>query len=495
MELQFEKNAWSCLTTVVAQTKNEEQTQEVRLGDAMPDIGRILGTWGQFLVRGKEWRGNGMAVSGGIMAWVLYAPEDGSEPQTVETWMPVQLRWDFPETNHDGTIMVDAQLAGMDARSLSARKLLIRASVSIHGQALEPGSVDVWSPGDLPEDVMVLKRNYPVCLPREAGEKAFSLEESVLLPVPASRLVYYTLRPEIQDTNVLAGKAVFRGTVCVHILFAGQNGEIQSHDQEFSFSQFADLDGDFDTDCQVRVIPAVTNLEMNLEEGDRVNVVCGLLGQFCVSDCPVLEVVEDAYSNCRPVTIQQEMLMLPVELEQAPYTLRFNGEEHSDLKRIVDVVFSCGQPRIEREPGKTVLAQEGVFQALCDTPAGLRGTQVRSSQSIEIPTGADASLRAYGAPNGQPQAVVGADGISLRSDAGITTVTTTDRGIPMVTGLALGETVKPDPKRPSLILRRSGEQGLWELAKSCGSTVEQIVQVNQLQGEPEEDRMLLIPVQ
>ena len=85
MELQFHKNVFPCLQRVCREVQNQEQTQEVRLTDGMPDIGSVLGAWGQVLMRGKEWRGGGMNMSGGVMVWVLYAPEDGGQPQCVET--------------------------------------------------------------------------------------------------------------------------------------------------------------------------------------------------------------------------------------------------------------------------------------------------------------------------------------------------------------------------------------------------------------------------
>lgn len=72
--------------------------------------------------------------------------------------------------------------------------------------------------------------------------------------------------------------------------------------------------------------------------------------------------------------------------------------------------------------------------------------------------------------------------------------TTGEDGIPMMAGLSLGELQQPDPARASLILRRAGTEGLWELAKSCGSTVEAIRRANELQEEPEPGRMVLIPV-
>ena len=97
MELQFQKNLCRCLRAAVYEVQNQEQTQELKLSDAMPDIGRILGAWGQVILRGKEWRGDSVMFSGGLMVWVLYAPEDGSTPRTLDTWIPFQMRWELPE--------------------------------------------------------------------------------------------------------------------------------------------------------------------------------------------------------------------------------------------------------------------------------------------------------------------------------------------------------------------------------------------------------------
>jgi CheY-like chemotaxis protein len=64
----------------------------------------------------------------------------------------------------------------------------------------------------------------------------------------------------------------------------------------------------------------------------------------------------------------------------------------------------------------------------------------------------------------------------------------------MVTELEIGEEYPEDPDRPSIILRRVGQEDLWTLAKRAGSTVAAIRQANQLEDEPEDGQMLLIPL-
>lgn len=67
MELQFKKTLLPCLDTVLREVQNQEQTQELKLSDGMPDVGRVLSAWGQGILRSKEWRDGMLTLSGGMM--------------------------------------------------------------------------------------------------------------------------------------------------------------------------------------------------------------------------------------------------------------------------------------------------------------------------------------------------------------------------------------------------------------------------------------------
>ena len=84
--------------------------------------------------------------------------------------------------------------------------------------------------------------------------------------------------------------------------------------------------------------------------------------------------------------------------------------------------------------------------------------------------------------------------MDARWELPVETVTTQYTHIPMISALELGEEKNKDSGRPSLILKRVGTDGLWEIAKRTGSTVDAIRKANNLDTEPEPGRMLLIPV-
>ena len=54
LELQFQKAACRFLNCISGGVQNLELTQELKLTDGMPDIGRVLCAWGQVIARSKE---------------------------------------------------------------------------------------------------------------------------------------------------------------------------------------------------------------------------------------------------------------------------------------------------------------------------------------------------------------------------------------------------------------------------------------------------------
>ena len=498
MELQFQNKPLDCLQSILCGVKSQEQTQEVKLPEAMPDVGKVLAAWGQSVLRSKEWRGGLMGASGGVMVWVLYAPEDGTFPRVVEAWLPYQLHWELPQTQRDGAMIIRPSLKSVDARALSARKLMVRACVDAAGEALEPVRVDVYQPGQLPENICLLRRKYPMCIPVEAGEKTFTLEEELQLPpecADAGKLIHYSLQPEIQERKHLGDKLLYRGTALLQGLCRCPEDRLCSFRLEVPFSQFSELEKECSDDALLQVTPVVTNLELDLLEGGKLLLKASMVGQYLISDRRMLEVVEDAYSPGAQVQLQMQPLQIPAVLENRRETLQAEAEQELSGREILDVAFMAAQPEQYRTDGEVQSQLSGCFQVLWqDAEEALQGTVVKWEQKQSLPVHGNARLCGALEPMGAPDASLTGSGVRLRSEMALERMVTTLEEIPMVTGLEISEAAGEKPDRPSLILRRPGNDSLWDIAKQYGSTEEAIRQANGLAEDPAPDRMLLIPV-
>lgn len=497
MEGNFERKRIFCLQPVLQQVQNSEQTLEIKLQEGMPDVGQVLTAWGQPILRSKEWREDQVQFSGGMMVWVLYAPEDGGEEQCVQGWIPFQMRWDLPDNTPEGTLCLRCLPRFVDGRSTSPRKILVRSGMAALAEAFVPTEIVSAEPKEPTETVALLETTYPLRLMKEAGEKAFQLEEELYLPDSApkiSQLISWRLNPRITDQRVLSDKAVLRGNGNLHVLYRSDGGQLHSWDFEVPFSQYADLRSEYGSDARMEIALMPTALELDLRENGNLDMKAGMTAQYLITDKEPLTLVEDAYSPAWDLSISQEDLTPPVVLENRRENLYGEQTISAAANLAADVQFLPDFPRQRRTENGVELENSGQFQLLYYGEDGrLQGATARWTGPQTIPAHENSQIIAV-PMKPEAQAIVGNGKIQVKMELPMELTATTKQNIPMVTGVELGQRRQPDPNRPSLILRRAGDCRLWDIAKASNSTMEAIRKANGLSGEPAPEQMLLIPV-
>lgn len=486
MELPFEKRVSRFWQQKLYTPVTKEETQEYRLPESMPDIGRVIAAWGQVVLRGKEWRSNHIGLTGGVMVWVLYDAEDGSGAKRVESWLPFNARVEHSQAGPDGVIRAESVLCGVDARSISSRKLMLRCQIGLMVQTLVPRQAELMEPGELPGDIEVLERTYPMVLTRETGERTFLVDESMSLPAgKAERIIYYRLLPRVTEQKVLGSRGVFRGVGELHLLCQDAQEQLFGVDMEVPFAQYLDLEGDYEEGTEVSNLLCVTSLEVEPEEDGQVRVRCGMVSQYIINAPTVIRCLEDAYSPVRELELVRQSVELPAWLEEQVRMIelqeRLAGDEVG-----VDQIFFPDLPTVTRQPGGAEIRVGGSFQSLCRNAEGiLVGKQQKAGESISLTTECDTVPCTWlrgGVSRGEAKMEVRLSSVCTKP-------------MEMVAGIRAGELREPDPERPGVIIRaRRAEESLWDIAKYCGSTVSAIQRLNKLEGEPEANRLLLIPV-
>jgi hypothetical protein len=112
----------------------------------------------------------------------------------------------------------------------------------------------------------------------------------------------------------------------------------------------------------------------------------------------------------------------------------------------------------------------------------------------DFPKGRGCTVDGVFWPSGKAQGNLLSGSAQLSAEGMLMTETMTTNALPVVTGLELGELQEADPRRPSLILRRTNGQNLWDIAKEYGSSVDSIRDANGLSNDLETAQILLIPI-
>lgn len=495
MEMQFERNPVSCRKMVLWEVQNLEQTQELRLDAGA--AARVLGAWGQCLLRSKQWQDDRLSITAGMRVFVLYEPEEGQTPVPVETWIPFQAGFDLPRDCPEGKARILCMPRSVEARPVSAGKLVIRCGMSVLAQAWVPMTETVCVPAEDHPDVELLRSQWPVELPREAGEKIFSLEEDMTLPpsVPEIQTLVYCRGDYVPgEKKVLGSKLVFRGTLQVRMGYLCREGQLHSWDQEIPVSQFVQLDQSHSTDASAEVWVTPAALEIQLAEGGIIHITAELTAQYVIRDRLVLDLTEDAYSPVRQITPEYRTLELPVVLESRSQAIPLEVQLAAQADVVADVWVLPELPRIRRAGDSVVLEQSGVVQALWYGPGGqLRAGRERFCREATLRADPDTRILATLGPDGSPAVTAGEGNITVSITPTVQLESICGRGLNMITGIRLGEALPEDPDRPSLVLRRAGKGSLWETAKAENSTVEAIRRANNLEGDPIPGQVLLIP--
>ena len=498
MELQFHKDQISCLANAFHDCKNLELTQEIRLTDGMPDIGRILGVWGQPVIRSKEWRTDSVGMSGGVMAWVLYVPEDGTEFRSMETWIPMQMSMDIPDHIPEGVLRILPMIRFADGRSISARKIMLRIGINVLCQALYPMEKFLYQPDKIPEDIQILRNTYPVRLWKEAGERGFTLDEDISVPenMPKpEKILAYTMQPEIHENKLIGSRLLFKGNGNLRVLYRCSAGKLHIHDFELPFSQYADLQTEYGRDAGVDMYIALTNLEVDSRQDRQLYLKCSLIEQYRIDDLQTLEILEDAYSTHRCVELDMAELELPVVLDKKTEILTAEQMIPGVSDPLTSLSFYPDQPRIRSSENGITTEQSALFQGiLSGEDHVLQRINARWEGSLNIPVDRNVKVDMTVQAKGFPKSISGLEGTTVTGQVQAQMTFSTDQKFSVVSGMELGDVEEQNPDRPSLILYRPCGERLWDIAKRNGSTVQIIRDANGIDNEAEPGRMLLIPV-
>ena len=503
--MEFERDTIISYETVAEATLCQEETLESIVPDACPDILRIVDVCGQATLSGKQAREGAVQVTGMVRASVLYQPEGGGGLRKLETGLPFTCQLEAPGLTERGTVLACPRLRRAEARALNPRKVLLRVDLAVDITACQPVERPVCSGVASPEENAVCQRqfqgeHYLLCA---VQEKPFTFSDQIRLQSGTGEtpmLLASRAQPVCSESKLIGSKLIFKGMVEVDLLLQEAGGTLSTSHESMPFSQAIEVAGaDGEGDCQVEV--EVTSFQCMPEPGDgrELGVTLELLAQAQVRCRRPVTLLQDLYSTSHLMEVERENQQLCRLGEQSvrPQAVRELLETGEMVRSIVDARLALGQVSQSREGKELVLTAETWITVLYLDENELVQSICRSipvTCRLDCPEGVRCSC--FCACPGEVFAAPAAGGVEVRFTVEFHCLTTETAAVPAVTSAQLGEARNGgEGQRPSVVLRMpSPGEELWDIAKAHGTTMEQILQANEL----EEDilpvgRMLLIP--
>ncbi len=478
---------------------SQEETLESIVPDAFPDIARVVSASGRAFLKDKELGEGALRLSGTAKVSVLYIPEGEELPRSLEVSIPFQCQRDDPRFHAGCPVLADVQAASADARTINPRKLLARVNITVWAAAYDRERRELSADLTAGEGEGLQKLITPrkCCVIPDIMEKSFTFSD-VLRP-PASRpemeeLLSYRAELGTADAKFIGKKLVLKGDVQLSAVYRSGEGVCQAR-FELPYSQILDI-GELPDEAEPEVAVALKNVDCRAREGE-LEVALEVLAQAAVWERRSVTLIGDAYCVGRPIDVERAPVRLCTMAERS--ARREMGrklcESGIPAKQVLDcsaaVSSLAGAPA---EGGMEFTAQVNASVLYLSEDDALCGveTEIPVSCRVDVPEGCQCACRCR--PVGECTAVPVTGGLEVRFEAEFAWTVTKEEQVSCVSDVKPG-TVQDTGPRPSVVIRRVERgEALWDIAKSCGSTVDDIRSANTLPGdEAAVGTLLLIP--
>lgn len=504
MEIELTRTQLASFDAVLDTTMLHEETMEMIVPDACPDILRIADTAGTVSLKSKETTDGRVEVAGTARCAVLYLPDGETGMRRLEMNIPFFCTADAPGIRENCAVVAVPRLLAADTRAINPRKVLVRVNLAIDIKVFAAADTSLCGGAECDDEsgVEQLKECHKAYVITCVQEKPFTFCDDLTISgsrPEAAELLKSRVNLSCTESKIIGNKLIFKGTADLRLCYRATDESICTADFELPFSQIMEVGGvEEEADCTLEL--CLTDLGCTLGAGDgrMVAVSMGVLAQAVVREERSMELLTDIYST-----------RCDVKAELQPYTLnhlvernvrRQSGREVLEtgvgVRLAIDAAVSVGSVTLSREGGRGGFSAEVRLSVLYLTEENEVYTiqrQVNVPCQVELPEECICSCTC--SCPGEVFATPTTGGIEVRFDLDFRYQTLGTTRVVAVCGAQAGElSGKREGGEPSIVLRVVENERLWDVAKSYRTTMADILQANELEsGGDLAGKLLLIP--
>ena len=138
MELELKQETVQCWETACRTTIEQEETAEMIVPDARPDIFQVVDGETRLLLQRKEPQEGKAEFSGLLKTTILYRPEGEGGLQTMEVTLPFSASPELSCITRRSVLRVTPRVLSTDVHLLNPRKVLVRVGCCLELEVFSP---------------------------------------------------------------------------------------------------------------------------------------------------------------------------------------------------------------------------------------------------------------------------------------------------------------------------------------------------------------------
>ncbi|MBR5490126.1 MAG: DUF3794 domain-containing protein [Oscillospiraceae bacterium] len=496
MEAKLVTAEKECFCKIFSIEQRKEESRDAVVPDTQPDISEVLLSGGKVLIRSKDVVQGRVRIEAALAAQVLYKGEDG-KIWTVEINTPFFFSLEDERIGENAEAIAKLALINLDAKALNPRKINLRTELCCEISIYEKDKIYYTECVDEGDKIKSHCNNAEISIIGCVGEKTFSLADEIAIPGDAKAVkdvLSLGIEGVVDEVKSVGSKIILKGRVKNHLTIIDSEQRVYYLEPQTDFSQIIELKKEIDLgSCCIHLTPSGAYCALSGEQEGKIGLEYHVVTQFVCGEDIKIEYVDDVYSNTYKLEKAGKSIAFERNRENTPMrdTFRHLYESPFAIKDIV-----CSHVRLGKaayEPGKIVIPYYLV--AICLGDNGIFSEKHRGDISFNIGRELGSySLKSFEIKSWSALSVPG--GLEVRMETEAHIIENDKIEIAFVEKLEYDEeSIIDTSPLPSLVLLRLGEgEELWDIARENCSSVEAIMEVNEITAvEDKIGKLIIIP--
>lgn len=482
---------------------SREETLEMIVPDAYPDIAEILDTNSFCCLTKRELTESGAMLAGTIKTFVLYRPEGKNSVERLEAELPFQHMLESDKLEGNCSLQAKAEVMSAETRTINSRKVLIRVDLKESAKIYKPElrAICCGIQDEAGMGVQQKTEHYQMTQSRMPREKCFTVEEELNLQDGKSDIErILSIQPRIycSEARMMGSKLVLKGGIQIRMLGRRQNGELSSLEFDLPVSQMVEAE-ELGEGARYQTEFQILNWQLGtlMDDGRSVSIIFDLAAQAQFYEVVPVAVLTDAYSTRYPLKLQQAQEQF---LHLTDSVLRKAVRETMSTEESVRLIHGShaelGIGEVTEEGSVRKIRIPACAAVLYQTEEGNYASVTKKFDIIAQTDAEPGNEILWNCEIVQMEALLSAAGIELRLSTELKLREQKRFEVSTVSEAELDqEHSLHNAAKPSVVLRFvTQDESLWDIAKRYGTTCKAICGANKMdEGKMPGNQMLLIP--
>lgn len=320
-----------CINQIIGR-KTEDVTIEgdVIIPDVKPDILSAINTNGTVCVYKKEIMDGKVRLDGSINLYIMYLPDNGSEcVRSINTSLDFTQIIDMEEARENMTLEDDIAIKGIECKVLNGRKVSIKANLNIAIRLYSNENMEIISEIENSPDMQILNNKLEVNSLIGSGSTKVYAKENINIDNidEVAEIMKMDLNITGKDIKISYNKVLAKADLNVKIMYLTEDNRINVATSQIPIMGFVDIPNVSEENvCDTRYSMKNVVVKPNNNETHGIYVEAQIELVCAAYERKEMNVIQDLYSPSRDVRFGQKEVNAMTGKENIRNTMQINEQ-------------------------------------------------------------------------------------------------------------------------------------------------------------------------